>query len=235
MNKYLNDKNKYIWLLLSLFALMALLPFRQIGMLGAGLLSKVLYTLVLFIGLYTCRKNKKIMIVMAVLASSSFLATWLDSIVLDYNISLYLSAASLFYFIYLLRIAKDIFDKKEASANLLSGSLCIYILFGIGFAYLYTLLEVQAPGSFKLPERLSGIDVNELNYETLSPLLGTFIYFSFVTLSTLGYGDIHAETLPAQFLSLFEAICGQIYLVVIVAGMVGMHSAKFFIKDTINK
>lgn len=207
---------------------MALLPFGQIGMLGASFLSKVFYSIILFIGIYTCRKNRKIMWMMAVLASSSFLATWLDTIVFNYNFDLFLAGTSLFYFIYLLSIARDIFEKKEANTNLLSGGLCIYLLFGIAFAYLYTLLEIKAPGSFTLPAAVQDIDLHKLNYENLAPILGTFVYFSFVTLSTLGYGDIHAETLPAQFLSLFEAVCGQIYLVVIVAGMVGMHAAKFF-------
>jgi hypothetical protein len=53
-----------------------------------------------------------------------------------------------------------------------------------------------------------------------------FQYYSFVTITTVGYGDITLVTDVAKAFSVLEAICGQLYLVVAVAGLVGMHVSK---------
>jgi voltage-gated potassium channel Kch len=68
-----------------------------------------------------------------------------------------------------------------------------------------------SPGSF-IEEALSGVHD-----------LSTFVYFSFVTLSTLGYGDIVPATRGAQALASMEALIGQFYLTVLVARLVGIH------------
>ena len=84
------------------------------------------------------------------------------------------------------------------------------------------LLEIQIPGSFHLPDTLE--TANKLE----EALLGNFFYHSFVTLTTLGYGDIQPKSQPARFFCIIEAIIGQFYLVVIVAGIVGSTATKHF-------
>ena len=107
---------------------------------------------------------------------------------------------------------------------MLSGSLSAYMLFGMTFAFIYALLEIQIPGSFVIPEGTAVI--NEAHKH--EALLGTFFYHSFVTLTTLGYGDIQPRSQPARFFCIIEAIIGQFYLVVIVAGIVGTTASKYF-------
>ena len=51
-------------------------------------------------------------------------------------------------------------------------------------------------------------------------------YFSFVTLTTLGYGDVTPASRPARSLACLEAICGQLYLAVLVASLVGMRGTQ---------
>jgi hypothetical protein len=53
-----------------------------------------------------------------------------------------------------------------------------------------------------------------------------FIYYSFVTMSTLGYGDITPISNPARSLSLLEAVVGQLYIAILIAKLVGMHIAQ---------
>ncbi|MEE9226447.1 MAG: potassium channel family protein, partial [Acidobacteriota bacterium] len=55
-----------------------------------------------------------------------------------------------------------------------------------------------------------------------------FVYYSFVTLSTLGYGDITPVTPPARAFSFLEAVTGQLYLAVLIAGLVGIHISHRF-------
>jgi len=78
----------------------------------------------------------------------------------------------------------------------------------------YNLIELVSPGSFKFAVLIS---------ETGA---ARFTYFSFVTITTLGYGDIVPATNLARAVSMLEAFFGQIYLVVLVARLVGMHIAQ---------
>ncbi len=89
------------------------------------------------------------------------------------------------------------------------------ILFGLCWGLLFALVEQLSPGSFNFP-----------THELSADLLREFIYYSLVTLTTVGYGDITPVTPVAQGFSNLEAIVGQIYLVVLVARLVGLHVAQ---------
>ncbi len=79
----------------------------------------------------------------------------------------------------------------------------------------YLLLNVIAPGSFV-----------GITGETWSEQLNEFTYHSFVTLTTLGYGDITPAAPVARTLNYLEAVLGQMYLTVLVAALVGIHIAN---------
>jgi hypothetical protein len=59
--------------------------------------------------------------------------------------------------------------------------------------------------------------------EDVSRTGGNFLYYSFVTLTTLGYGDITPASSPARSLSTLEAVTGQLYIAILVARLVGLH------------
>jgi hypothetical protein len=82
------------------------------------------------------------------------------------------------------------------------------------WAYAYYFLESFHPGSFSIVEN-STDDLVDFNY------------YSFVTLTTVGYGDILAITRAARALSIFEAITGQLYLAIMISRLVGMHASQF--------
>ncbi|MEW6268812.1 MAG: potassium channel family protein, partial [Thermodesulfobacteriota bacterium] len=92
-------------------------------------------------------------------------------------------------------------------------ALSAYLLAGVFAGVLYFALEHEAPGSLLAPDASPG---------TLT--LPSAIYFSFVTLATVGYGDIVPRTDLARGLAIFEATAGQLYLVVMVARLVSLHA-----------
>ena len=98
-------------------------------------------------------------------------------------------------------------------ANRIIGSAGIYLLIGLLWAIAYRLLYIMAPHSF------TDLDHNQTKLED-------FIYFSFVTLTTLGYGDILPVTGMARSLAIFETISGQLYVAILVAGLVGAYVAR---------
>jgi hypothetical protein len=110
-------------------------------------------------------------------------------------------------------ILKYLYKEKRITADIIMGAICVYFLMGLMWAMGYNLLEMFQPGSFKMPPGM--------NLEGPG-----FSYYSYVTLTTLGYGDITPVSGPAKSLSTLEAAMGQLYLAVLVARLVGMHISQ---------
>ena len=95
----------------------------------------------------------------------------------------------------------------------IAGAITVYLLIGLLWRKLYQVVELISPGSFRIPEGES-IDAASL------------YYFSFVTLATLGYGDISPVNIVARNLSVLEAIVGQLYLVILISRLVSEGPAQ---------
>ena len=106
-----------------------------------------------------------------------------------------------------------IFNEKEITKEVIYAAVVVYLLMAMMWSFAYLILDYFHPGSFSVPE---------------GPTLESFryLYFSFVTITTLGYGDVAPLTHKASSLVILEAVTGQIYLVVIVAWLVGMHVSR---------
>ncbi len=101
---------------------------------------------------------------------------------------------------------------NDINPNRIVGAICIYLLLGVMWSIAYGVIEYSQPGSF------TGLA------ESVSPAWNTdFVYYSFVTITTLGYGDITPLTQTARSLSFAEAIVGQFYIAVMVAGLVSAY------------
>ena len=96
-------------------------------------------------------------------------------------------------------------------------SLCAYLMIGLVWAEVYAAMAVLSPGSFNAPREWSTMEGGEL--------LSTAVYFSYVTLTTLGYGDVTPASEAARSLAVTEAVVGQLYLTVMVARLVGLYVA----------
>ncbi len=100
----------------------------------------------------------------------------------------------------------------DIDANRIAGAICVYLLLGLIWAMGYALLEMAVPGSFS---GFSSLDDSGFSSE--------WVYFSFVTITTLGYGDLLPVSATARALSQTEAVVGQFYLAILVAGLVGAY------------
>jgi hypothetical protein len=117
-------------------------------------------------------------------------------------------------------IVKSLFSAATLKFDSIRGAVCGYLFPGLGWAVLYSLLEGFRPGSFEIsPKLVTGGEVAR-------PLPRVLIYYSFVTLTTVGYGDISPVSAATRTLAWMEAITGQFYLAVIVAGLVSVLAAK---------
>ena len=112
-----------------------------------------------------------------------------------------------------------LFTAGPIDANRLFGAISIYLLLGVIWAIVYVgILEVD-------PDAFNGAEAGPW-LESIPE----FIYFSFVSLTTLGYGDISPATPIARFVVYLEAIMGQLYLAIMVAGLVGIGISDRVVK-----
>ncbi|OQW73704.1 MAG: hypothetical protein BVN35_11365 [Proteobacteria bacterium ST_bin11] len=109
---------------------------------------------------------------------------------------------------------RHVFVLHRVDLNSLVGAFCVYLLIGFTWAIVFRLLQLLGLATF------SGLIVTEEPFSQL-------IYFSFVTLASLGYGDITPGSGLARVLSYFEALVGQFYLAVLVACLVGAFVSQY--------
>ena len=127
-------------------------------------------------------------------------------------------AAAIFFFHMAAVVIVDIIGRVErVTADTIYGALAAYLLLGIGWAFVYLTVELFTPGSYSAANPMWAGDAGELP---------SFLYYSFVTLTTLGYGDVLPATAQAGTLAVTEAVMGQIYLAVLVARLVGSYIAQ---------
>lgn len=119
-----------------------------------------------------------------------------------------------FYLFTLVQVLTYVLRGVRITKDKIYGAVSVYLLIGLAWASAYTLLEVIEPGSFSNNVVVPSED---------SSTQHDFIFFSFVTLTTLGYGDITPMTARARSLALLEAVTGVLYLAILVARLVSAY------------
>ncbi len=207
-------KDRFLFLLVSILLLLALQPFL-VGFVGLSKLLNIFLSAVLISAVYAVSMKKQTAIVGFLLAVPMFLGMWSHQFVSMPRLHLLSLAFGILFLGYIvIHILGYIFCAEQISRDVIYGALVVYLLLGILWSFSYTLLEGLQPGSFNIPVGQTG-EMREL-----------FFYYSFITLTTLGYGDITPLSAPANSLSLLEAVVGQLYLAVLVARLVGVHIAQ---------
>jgi len=208
--------NLLIWLLLYILVspIFASLP-------STDILVSVLMTAVLFSAMYAVNRKSRLFTPAIILMGLTLILFWINVFNL---VSFSKPASTLIICIYFgllsYSMARFIFSARDITPSLISAALCLYLIFGMFWGSLYSLLEHLQPGSFAgglLTD--PGGHVDSLHY---------FQYFSFVTLTTLGYGDILPQTEIATSFCQVEAIIGQFFMAVLIARFVGIQVAQEF-------
>ncbi len=211
-------KNNFSYLLAALLIFLIGVPVAiDLHLFSAGIIRAIGFSALLAIGLWSLRSSGR--------SFSAAVALVIVGIVLNilfaYNgetVFLYGSTLAILAFLFLAtgKAMRQIAIGNNLSTNRIVGAVCVYLMLGVIWALCYALLEAIVPGSFEgLSEHAASASWNP-----------DWVYFSFVTLTTLGYGDILPQTFSARTLSYFEAIVGQFYLAVLVAGLVGAYLSE---------
>ncbi len=210
-------KNNFSYLLLALLILLFGMPLAEdLSILTGPVVRSLMFSCLLIIGVLSLRGAGRFFTI-----GMAFVVAGVLLNVLAFNrlssAFLYGSYASLFGFL-LVAIAytlKQVVVGTAMSVNRLVGAVCVYLLLGVMWALAYTVLDLLAPGSFR---GFSSLDDRSWDSE--------WLFFSFVTMTTLGYGDITPVSATAKFLAYSQAVFGQFYIAVLVAGLVGAYIAR---------
>lgn len=215
----------YFFLFCAMVVLLMARPLLH-GKLAGVTLQDILFWFVLLSSIRAVARKKMIMYIALILFALSFFCTMAENFLPAdgelrnlFTMTAVIADLSLLI-VTVVVILHDIFSSGHVTRDKIMGAICVYLLIGVIFTIVFAMLEILQPGSFNIFQIASSeeyrIVVEEKGFSQL-------LYYSFVTLTTLGYGDI-IPTMPAsRTYSAIEAIIGQIYLAVLVARLVGLH------------
>ena len=180
---------------------------------SSGILTNVAFTTTLIVSIWSLIDSRKWFIVGVVLAVISVIVTTVDYLSNALDLQLISMGLALTFcilsFVFTMRI---IIRGTEMNLNRMVGAICAYLLLGIALGLLNMFIHRLVPGSYTgiddSPTSLAGMDM---------------IYYSFVTITTLGYGDISPIRPLARAVAYITAVTGQFYMAILVGMMVGAY------------
>ena len=210
---------RFLVLLLTLVLLLVIQPMVH-GFAVRGLTFDVLYSLVLGAAILSLCEHRRPRMAALLLGVPAFLGRWLAHLFASTGDDLLTLSDHFVEILFLgfvaVMILRAIVTQPSVSADSIFGAICAYLLLGMAWGTLYSVIEVLKPGSFLASGELADALKSA---ETRGPVL---VYYSFVTLTTVGYGDITPAAPSARTLSWLEAMTGQFYIAVLVAALVGI-------------
>ncbi|MDJ0700366.1 MAG: potassium channel family protein [Woeseiaceae bacterium] len=199
---------------------MATLAFPLAATLLGAFVLQVVTTAILLSALYAVVESRRLFRVMAVLMVPTILVNWFaDPANFPYLDGLGHVATMTFFVVTLGAILANIVNAKRVTADVIFGSIAAYLLFGVVMALAFQFLNTLDPGNV-----ISSVsDTTELSQRAA---LSDFLYFSFITLTSVGYGDIAPVGQAARSLAMFEGIFGQMYVAILIAMLVSVHISQ---------
>ena len=211
----LRKEPKFGYLLLGILLFLVVGPVAD-KFLGAaeGVVLMTAYTALLIIGLWSLQENRLIFWTGLVLAASSIVCSLINFFI---ESNIFIGVGLLIYLAFLLLniyiATEHLMAPNEVTVNKIIGGTCVYFLLGMTWSILYVIAVWLDPNSF-----------TGSNLAAETQIYWDMTYFSFVTLTTLGYGDILPVGPLAKALAYTEAVIGQIYVAVLIGALVATYT-----------
>ncbi len=200
--------------LIALVLLLVVTPLVE-GLSQAVLIEAVLLTLVLGAAVLAVGADRRTLIIAMSLSIPAVLSKWLHHFLPDLlPAELFPLAAITFVGFVVFQLLRFILRASQVDAEVLCAGIATYLTLGLLWTFAYVLVSRPSTNAFSFPP-VSGKQAS-------SPF--DALYFSYVTLCTVGFGDITPVSPTARMLAVLEALSGTIYLAVLVARLVSMYS-----------
>lgn len=204
--------------LAALLVLLVLYVFIIYPLLGGDQMTNgvvsVSFSLILIAGIVATSHHRAVRLGIVALACIAFASHWLN-VILGLRITHMISAAAavLFFAMQTWFISARVFRPGVVNIYRILGAVALYLILGLLWADAYLFLYLAAPNTFHM----------EPGTQIYEPPISEMVYFSFVTLTTLGYGDIVAVTPIARSLVMLEGLVGQLYPAILLARLVTQY------------
>lgn len=212
LTKVIDKTGRYGFLLLFLCLILGLKPFLD-NVVERDLLADIFLIGILVSGVYALDRDPIASRISCALAFIVIVLKVLSHILsskLYYLHLLELILTALFIIQVLWMVLEHILIEQEVTSDTVLGGACAFVLLGFLWGYTYYILNTLEPHSFTANRALSKEPSD-------------YIYFSFVTLTSTGYGDILPTSEKARGLVILEAITGQLYLAIMISRLVSLH------------
>ena len=219
MTPQITHRDNFIWLLAALvFLLFSGAVFDQIGSQHGERLVNAALLITVILAIWSMEKNQGRWLNRKIGISIAFFITMVTDSVIESNVlaNAQLVMCFLFFALTLHLAWRQVMFVGQVDGNKIVGAICIYILIGLVWAFAYLIAEAIFPGSF-----------NGLEPGTWQKKVDDVVYYSMVTLTTLGYGEITPSQPLTRFLAYMESLTGIFYTTVLVASLIGMRLASF--------
>ena len=212
-------KSRFIYIIFAIMLVLLVGPFlRPLGLFG-HLFSTLLLAMIPLSSTLALTGNRKTVIIILLIAAPFVILDGLSFFFASHLLTIVsIGFATVLYFYIVFLLVKNLLSIRVVTADMIYCAISIYLLIGIGWAGIYTIVEGISPGSFSVTS------------ET-----GDLLYFSFVTLTTVGYGDVLPLSVLGKRLAVFEAAMGSIYMAVIIAMIVGRYMSMHTEPDSKNE
>ncbi|CCB89256.1 potassium channel family protein [Simkania negevensis] len=203
-------------LLLSLILLFVFRPYDR-GLIYSSIWQFV-FLVVFLSAIFNCKHSRKVKIAASCFAIPALVFHFLHLAFPSTTfIIIFLVFVIIFTFIITTSIINQVVVNARVRLETLKGVVCAYFMVAFGFAFIYYLLDLVSPGTFHA-------DFFQAETISHSRYLSEMMYFSFVTLLTIGYGDIIAVKDVGQTFTILEGIIGQFYIAILVSRLVAVYS-----------
>jgi len=187
------------------------MPALGLGQRHWHLASDIAYSVILISGVAIAWGQRRLFTVALCFGVFSLCVKWSEWLIqteqfhLFHEVVMLISMALLCYILLF-----QVFRRGNITSMRVQGALAVYLVIGLGWAHLYLLVNYLKPGSFQ-------------GSVPLTTSVHEWYYYSFCTLTTLGYGDIIPVHPIARSLAIGEALFGQLYLAVLVARLIALE------------
>lgn len=210
----MQQKTNFTWLLFALLVFLIVLPIAEdIGIISRRTMRAVMFSSLLAFGVWSLHGFGRIFYVGLGLAIAGIILG-LGSLS-NASDTLAISSFAVAFGFILIAVwftGHQIVLDNEINANRVIGAVSLYLLFGVLWAISYAVIEMLVPGSF------AGFsEPRSLGWSS------EWLYFSFVTMTTLGYGDLAPYSTTARTFAYMQAVFGQFYIAILVAGLVSAY------------
>jgi len=183
---------------------------------GGELIVSALFSLVLLAGVVAVADSKRVLVIAIVLAIPAIAGRWINHFRPDLAPpAVFLTAGLVLIAFVVANLLRFVLRAPSVNAEVLCASISAYLMLGLMWTMAYWLVDQLTPG---------GAFSFNTNAGTRSMNGFTGFYFSFITLSTVGYGDITPVSRIARWLAAMEAMTGLLYVAVLIARLVSLYS-----------